>query len=141
METTDVREAARNAVQRGRSLLEKQVDERTTQIGRRVGSVAEELRHVGDELRASGPLGLAAGYVDQAADVVERLGTYLQEADSERLMGDLEIVARQNPWSVAACALVLGFATSRFLKTSSARRYRNAPAPAQTAHTAKEDLA
>jgi hypothetical protein len=138
MDSTDVREVARNAVQQGRSLLEKQVDERTTQIGRRVGSVAQELRHVGDELRASGPLGLAAPYVDQAADLVERLGTYLQDADSERLLGDLESVARQNPWSIAAGALVLGFATSRFLKTTSARRYREAPAPEQTAQTAKE---
>jgi hypothetical protein len=140
MQATDVREAARNAVQHGKSLLEKQVDERTTQIGRRVGSVAQELRHVGDELRASGPAGLAAGYVDQAADLVERLGTYLQEADSERLMGDLEHVARANPWSVAACALVLGFATSRFLKTSSARRHRDATPSKQTAQTVKEDI-
>jgi hypothetical protein len=140
MQRSDVREAAQNAVRQGKSLLGKQVDERTTQIGRQVGAVAQELRHVGDELRASGPLALAAGYVDQAADLVERLGTYLQDADSERLMGDLESIARQNPWSVAAGALVLGFTTSRFLKTSSARRHRDATVPEQTAHTVKEDI-
>ena len=126
MQTSDVREAAQNAVQQGRSLLDKQVDERTTQIGLQVGSVARELHTVGDQLRASGPAALAAGYVDQAADLVERLGTYLQDADSERLMADLESIARANPWGLAAGALVLGFATSRFLKTSSARRYRDA---------------
>jgi hypothetical protein len=126
MQTSDVREAAQSAVQHGKSLLDKQVDERTTQIGLQVMSVARELHSVGDQLRASGPAALAAGYVDQAADLVERLGTYLQDADSERLMADLETVARANPWSLAAGALVLGFATSRFLKTSSARRYRDA---------------
>ena len=126
MQTSDVREAAQNAVQQGRSLLDKQVDERTTQIGLQVGSVARELHTVGDQLRESGPAALAAGYVDQAADLVERLGTYLQDADSERLMADLESIARANPWGLAAGALVLGFATSRFLKTSSARRYRDA---------------
>jgi hypothetical protein len=123
MQTTDVREAAQQAVQQGKTLIGKEVDDRTTQIGRQVGSVAQELRNVGDQMRTSGPVGLAAGYVDQAADLVDRLGTYLQDADSERLMGDLENIARQNPWGIAAGALVLGFATSRFLKTSSARRY------------------
>jgi hypothetical protein len=123
MQTTDVRETAQNAVNQGKSLLSKQVDERTTEIGRQIGSVAQELRNVGDQLRQSGPAGLAAGYVDQAAELVERLGGYLQDADGERLLGDLETIARKNPWGIAAGALVLGFAASRFLKTSSARRY------------------
>lgn len=124
MQTTDVRETAQNAVNQGKSLLGKQVDERTTQIGQQIGSVAQELRNVGDQLRQSGPVGLAAGYVDQAAELVERFGGYLQDADSEQLMTDLEAIARKNPWGIAAGALVLGFAASRFLKTSAARRYR-----------------
>ncbi|HTD34522.1 MAG TPA: hypothetical protein VK665_12715 [Candidatus Elarobacter sp.] len=124
MQTTDVRETAQNAVNQGKSLLSKQVDERTTQIGQQIGSVAQELRNVGDQLRQSGPVGLAAGYVDQAAELVDRFGGYLQDADSERLIADLETIARKNPWGIAAGALVLGFAASRFLKTSSARRYR-----------------
>lgn len=126
MQTTDVRETAQNALNQGKSILGKQIDDRTTQIGQQVDSVAQELRNVGDQLRQSGPVGLAAGYVDQAADLVERLGGYLQDADSDRLMGDLENIARQNPWGIAAGALILGFAASRFLKTSSARRYRDA---------------
>ncbi|HEX3464360.1 MAG TPA: hypothetical protein VHS78_09970 [Candidatus Elarobacter sp.] len=124
MQTTDVRETAQNAVNQGKSLLGKQIDERSTQIGQQIGSVAQELRNVGDQLRQNGPAGLAAGYVDQAAELVERLGSYLQDADSERLIGDLEQIARKNPWGIAAGALVLGFAASRFLKTTSARRYR-----------------
>jgi hypothetical protein len=123
MQTTDVRETAQNAVNQGKSLLGKQVDERTTQIGQQIGSVAQELRNVGDQLRQSGPAGLAAGYVDQAAELVDRFGGYLQDADSERLMTDLEAIARKNPWGIAAGALLLGFAASRFLKTSAARRY------------------
>jgi len=124
MQTTDVRETAQNAVNQGKSLLGKQVDERTTQIGQQIGSVAQELRNVGDQLRQSGPVGLAAGYVDQAAELVDRFGGYLQDADSEQLMTDLEAIARKNPWGIAAGALLLGFAASRFLKTSAARRYR-----------------
>ena len=41
-----------------------------------------------------------------------------------RQVGDLEGFARQQPWAVAAGALILGFAASRFLKSTSTRRYR-----------------
>ncbi|GAC1614147.1 MAG: hypothetical protein NVS4B13_08970 [Candidatus Elarobacter sp.] len=124
MQTTDVRETAQKAVKQGKSLLGKQVDARSTQIGQQIGSVAQDLRTVGDQLRQSDTGGMAAGYVDQGAQMVERLGRYLEEADSDRLIGDLEDYARQQPWAIAAAALVVGFAASRFLKTSSARRYR-----------------
>jgi hypothetical protein len=125
MQTTDVRETAQKAVDQSKSFLGKQVDDRTTQIGQQIGSVAQELRSVGDQLKQSPIAGPVAGYVDQGVGYVERLGQYLESADSDRLIGDLEGFARQQPWAVAAGALVLGFAASRFLKTSSARRYRS----------------
>ena len=124
MQTTDVRETAQNAVNQGKSFLGKQVDERSTVIGQQIGSLAQDLRNVGDQLRESGTVGAAAGYVDQSAELVDKLATYLQDADSDRLIGDLEDYARRQPWAIAGAALVLGFAASRFLKTSSARRYR-----------------
>ena len=124
MQTTDVRQAAQGAVDQSKSFLSKQVDERSTLIGQQIGSVADELRNVGQQLGASDMAGPVAGYVNQGADIVARLGTYLQDADSDRLIRDLEALARERPWAVAGAALVLGFAASRFLKTSSARRYR-----------------
>ncbi|HEY0382857.1 MAG TPA: hypothetical protein VGC72_11735 [Candidatus Elarobacter sp.] len=126
MQTTDVRETAQNAVNQGKSFLGKQVDERSTVIGQQIGSLAQDLRNVGDQLRESGTVGAAAGYVDQGAELVDKLATYLQDADSDTLIGDLENYARRQPWAIAGAALVLGFAASRFLKTSSARRYRDA---------------
>jgi hypothetical protein len=126
MQTTDVRETAQNAVNQGKSFLGKQVDERSTVIGQQIGSVAQDVRSVGDQLRQSGAVSGAAGYVDQGAELVEKLGQYLQDADSDRLIGDLESYARKQPWAIAGAALVLGFAASRFLKTSSVRRYTSA---------------
>ncbi len=126
MQTTDVRETAQNAVNQGKSFLGKQVDERSTAIGQQIGSLARDLRSAGDHLRESGTVGGAAGYVDQGADLIDKLAQYLQDADSERLVGDLEQYARQQPWAIAGAALVLGFAASRFLKTSSVRRYTSA---------------
>ncbi len=124
MQTTDVRETAQNAVNQGKSFLGKQVDERSTVIGQQIGSLAQDLRNVGDQLRENGTVGAAAGYVDQGAELVDKLAQYLQDADSDTLIGDLEHYARRQPWAVAGAAVVLGFAASRFLKTSSVRRYR-----------------
>lgn len=124
MQTTDVREAARGAVKQSKSFIARQVDERTTQAGARIGTVAQDMRNVGDQLRRNETIGAAADYVDQGADVVDRLGRYLQDASSEQMIDDLERLARKQPWAIATSALVLGFAVSRFLKTSSARRYR-----------------
>ncbi len=124
MQSTDVRDAAAQAIEGSKSFLGKQVDERSTMIGRQIGGMAQDLRHVGDQLRATGVAGGAVGYVDRGAEMVEHLGRYLENADSDRLIGDLETMARRQPWAIAAGALVLGFAASRFLKTSSTRRYR-----------------
>ncbi len=123
MQTTDVRETAQNAVNQGKSFLGKQVDERSTVIGQQIGSLAQDLRNVGDHLRENGTVGGAAGYVDQGAELVDKVAQYLQNADSDQLIGDLEQYARQQPWAIAGAALVLGFAASRFIKTSSVRRY------------------
>jgi hypothetical protein len=124
MQTQDVREAAQSAVEQSKSFLSKQVDERSTKLGQQIESVAQDLRRVGDQLRQTGTSG-AASYVDQGVDLIERLAHYLEDADGERLVADLENYARRQPWALAGAALVLGFAASRFLKTSSARRYRD----------------
>ena len=70
-----------------------------------------------------------ARYVEQAADRAERLGSYLERSDGERIVRDVEDFARRNPWAVAAGGLALGFAASRMLKASSSERYRSASQP------------
>ena len=128
MQTTDVRDAAQRAVDQSKSLLGQQIDERSTQIGQKIGTLADDLRNVGDQLRESEMVGPAAVYVDRSAAAVEGVARYLQDSDSTRLISDLEDFARRQPWTIAAGALVAGFAASRFLKTSSAQRYRAAGA-------------
>jgi hypothetical protein len=123
MQSTDVRETAQQALDQSKSFLSKQVDERSTLLGEQIGAVGKDLRDVGDQMRQLGTGAAVAGYVDQGAELIEGLGQYLRDADSERLLGDLEGYARRQPWALAAGALVLGFAAARFLKTSSSRRY------------------
>jgi hypothetical protein len=102
-----------------------QIDQRSTKVGEQVASSALALRAGGDELLKQGNQS-AADAAHRAAVQAERLGTYLQEADANRILADVESMARRNPWAVVAGGVVAGAAAARFLKASSSRRYESA---------------
>jgi hypothetical protein len=112
----------RGALGQARSRLRDQVDQRSTQAGDQVQSTAQDVRKVAEQLRGQGKE-TPARVAEQVADRAESFGSYLRDADGERLLGDAETFARRQPWLVAAAGLALGFAASRFLKASSSRRY------------------
>jgi hypothetical protein len=123
---TGVKDQAQEKVQQAsgaaKDRLREQVDQRSTQAGERMSSAAGDARSVGEELRRQGkeqPARLA----EQAAGRAERLGSYLQESDADRILSDVEQLGRRQPWAVAAGGVALGFVASRFLKASSQRRY------------------
>lgn len=64
-----------------------------------------------------------ASIVEQISRRADDVGGYLERADADRMLGDVEEFARKRPWLVGAIALTAGFAASRFLKASSAKRY------------------
>jgi hypothetical protein len=101
--------------------LKGEVDRRSTQAGERVKSQASDLRSVGEQLREQGKEA-PAKVADRVAERAERVGGYLEESDGERILNDLEDIARRNPWAVVAGGLVLGIAASRFIKASSIER-------------------
>ena len=116
-------EAAKDAGGRASERLRAQMDERAGMVGERVSTGAQDLKSLAQELRAQdkeGPARLA----DEAAQRAERLGGYLAEADSTRILRDLEDLGRRQPWTVALGALAVGFAAARFLNASSSDRYR-----------------
>jgi hypothetical protein len=124
MDTTDVGEAAQSAMRQSKSLVSRQVEQRAHQLGAQIGSVAEDLRGVSLQLRQNDTLGVAATYVDRGAELVDSFARYLRRTDADHLMRDAESIARSQPWAFAAGSMVAGFAAARFLKASSARRYR-----------------
>ncbi|HET8787607.1 MAG TPA: hypothetical protein VFO47_02520, partial [Actinomycetes bacterium] len=67
-----------------------------------------------------------ANLAEQVASQADRVGDYLKAASGDRILRDVEDFARRQPMLVAAGALALGFAASRFLKASSGRRYESA---------------
>jgi hypothetical protein len=115
---------AGGALGQARSRLRDQVDQRSTQAGDQIHSTAQDVRNVAEQLRNQGKDG-PARVAEQVADRAESFGTYLRDADGERLLRDVEDFARRQPMLVAAAGLALGFAASRFLKASSSRRYES----------------
>jgi hypothetical protein len=116
------KEKAQEAAGQAKGRAREQVDQRSSEAGKQVSTTAGDLRSVSEELRKQGK-DTPARLAEQAADRTERLGSYLTESDADRILGDVEDFARRQPWAVVAGGLVLGFAASRVLKSSSSRRY------------------
>ena len=114
--------AAEQAKEKAGSQLRSQVDQRSTDAGHRVGGIASDVRAVSESLREQGK-DQPAKLAEQAAERAERLGSYLQESDADRILGDVEDFGRRQPWAVIAGGVALGFVASRFLKASSVERY------------------
>lgn len=117
------KEKAGEATQQARGRVRDQVDQRSTQAGERVTAQASDVRTVASTLREQGKE-QPAKIAEQAADRVEQLGSYLTGANADKLIDDLEDIARRQPAALAFGGLALGFLASRFLKASSAQRYQ-----------------
>ncbi len=115
-------EKAQEAAGQAKGRVRDQVDQRSTTAGEQVHSAAQDARSVAEELRSKGKE-QPAKYAEQAADRAERLGSYLKDSDADKILGDVEDFARRQPMAILAGGLALGFAASRFLKASSAKRY------------------
>jgi hypothetical protein len=75
---------------------------------------------------------LAHAWISACLD--PKVGRYLTETDGNRLLRDVEQIARNRPWLVAGGGTVLGFLTARFTKASSSRRFEeNSAGPSRPA--------
>jgi hypothetical protein len=113
---------AHNLAGQARDRIRGQVDQRSTQAGEQIAGQADDIRTVARQLREQGK-DTPAQLAEQAARQGDRVASYLQESDAHRMIGDAESFARRRPWAVAAGGIALGFAASRFLKSSSQQRY------------------
>jgi hypothetical protein len=120
-----VAERAHEVAGDARGKIREQIDTRATQVGEQVAATALALRSGADELHRQGN-DSAGEAARRAAAQAERLGSYLQQSDANRLLADAEGYARRNPWAVVIGGVVAGAAAARFLKASSSRRYESA---------------
>lgn len=108
---------------KAKGVIIDQVDRRTTNLGNVVSGHVSNLRQMGSSLRTDGQ-DATASLVDMAADRLNRVATYLTQTDGDRIIHDLENVARRQPVVMAAAGLLFGLTAARLLKTGAAQRYR-----------------
>ena len=77
------------------------------------------VRPAGEQLQSQGRDG-PARVVLGVSERAERLGSYLTDSSSDRLLHDAEHFGRRNPWLVIAGGVTL----SRLMKASSNRRFQ-----------------
>lgn len=117
-------EKAQEAARTTQEKLREQLDRRSTEAGEKVGDTAGDLRSVGEELRKQGK-DTPARIAEKAAARTERVGSYLKESDSDKMLADVEDFGRRQPLAMLAGGLVAGIAAARFLKASSRGRYQS----------------
>jgi len=122
--TEGAEQAKQNVLEQGR----QQMDDRTTTAGEQLSGFADVARKVASSLREEGnePHAKAA---DTVAEKVEQVGSYLKDADSHKMLRDLEDFGRRQPAALAAGGVVIGLLAARFLKASSAQRSLGSTTP------------
>jgi hypothetical protein len=119
---TQAKEKAQEVSAQARDRVRDEVDRRSTQAGEQAGSTAQALRQASQRLREDGNEPVANG-MEQVAQRVESAGSWLRDADGDRILREVEDFGRRNPLAVVAGGVAVGFAVSRLLKASSRRRY------------------
>ncbi len=108
---------------KAKGIITDQIDRRTTDVGNMVGEHVTNLRQMGSSLRGQGQDGTAS-LVDMAADRLNRLSAYLTQTDGDRIIHDIETLARTQPMITAAAGFVVGLSAARLLKAAATNRYR-----------------
>ena len=117
-----MQQKASEAKGKTREQLRQRVDSRSTQAGEQMTKTGSALRQTAQQLRGE-QQEQPARILEGVAERTDRFGRYLTETDGDRMLRDVERMARQRPWLVAGGGMVLGFLAARFTKASSSRRY------------------
>jgi len=105
--------------------VREQLNRRSTQAGEQVQAMGSALQSGVEQLRSEGK-DVPAQVMTQVAERAEDLGAYLQSAQADQMLTDLERFARRRPWVTAGVGVLAGFVASRFVKASADRRYEGA---------------
>ena len=105
--------------------IREQLDQRSTQAGEQLQSIGKTLQSGANQLRSEGK-DVPARVVEEVARRADDVGGYLQSAEADRILGDIEGFARRRPWLTAGVGAFAGFLASRFVKASGNRRYEGA---------------
>jgi hypothetical protein len=110
------------AVGIGRGVIARQIEKQTAALGGRLVSTASGLRAAADHLQSDGNA-FGSGFTGDLAGNLEQFGTYLKDADLDRLMSDADEVVSRAPVAFTTAALFAGVAVARFLRASNRAGY------------------
>jgi len=105
--------------------IREQLDQRSTQAGEQLQAIGKTFQSGANQLRSEGK-DVPARVVEEVARRADDVGGYLQSAEADRILGDIEGFARRRPWLTAGVGALAGFLASRFVKASGGRRYEGA---------------
>lgn len=91
-----------------------QIDRRSTELGNVVGGHVNNLRDMSSSLRGRGQ-DATARLLDMAADRLNHVSAYLTRTDGDRIIHDIETVARAKPM-IAAAGFIAGVTAARLWK-------------------------
>jgi hypothetical protein len=97
--------------------VRRRIEKRTHSAGARISEVAKLLRSsVRDVQSRDSPF--ADDVVASIAQRLDAVGRYLSVSDIDRLLADVESLARRVPLTFTVTGFLLGFSTGRFLRAS-----------------------
>jgi hypothetical protein len=114
---------AKNTFRQARDKATSSLGDSRRQAADQIGGIATAFHSAGDHLRGENQERLA-GFADSVAGQVEQAASYLRDAGLDRIVQDVENLARRQPALVFGTALAIGLIGARFLKSSDANRYR-----------------
>lgn len=120
-----VRTKAAEVAGKAKQKIADQYGDKVSEATNEVQHFATALRRAGDNLRDEGTSSIGAMLLSRAADQLESIGSSLNGKDLDTILSDVDRLARRNPAVFAGGALLLGFAASRFFKSSSPDINRN----------------
>lgn len=114
-----VKAKATEVAGKAKQKIADQYGEKVSEATNEVQHFATALRRAGENLRDEGSSAIGASLLTKAADQLESIGSSLNGKDLDTIMSDVDRLARRNPAVFAGGAMLIGFAASRFLKSSS----------------------
>ena len=100
----------------------KQVEARSSEYGGRIRTTAQRVRTMAQQLRDDSSTAMAADIAERGADVLDRVGSYVEQTPLDQMLEDAEALGRRRPLVVATAALAAGIFASRLIKSTAARR-------------------
>jgi len=97
--------------------VRRRIEKRTRSAGARISKLAKLLQSsVRDAQSHDSPF--ADDIVESIARRLDAAGRYLRISDTDRMLADVESLARRVPLTFTVAGFLLGFATGRFLRAS-----------------------